>query len=181
VICDNNLSALPVEYQEHIIKRYQQGKVPFKEANSGFEPRYFDDFCYYRWKPLIRRGPWRFALDEMRELEDVQHMMRILKEEPARQKRVYVLIGNEDLQSRYERAMKVIEGGCEPHCQFVLPLNWLGDSTKVKLRYDWQSYQQGKDFCRYFNTWGWRSYPIWEYRPRINEPCPFAHLQPAIV
>jgi hypothetical protein len=47
----------------------------------------------------------------------------------------------------------------------------------VKLRADWQSYQQGKDFCRYFNTWGWRSYPLWEYKPRSHEPRPFAWLE----
>ena len=60
----------------------------------------------------------------------------------------------------------------------VLPLNWLGDPCRVKLRYDWRSYQQGRDFYRYFNTFGWRSYPIWEYRPRKYEPPPFALLRP---
>src|ERR1017187_4363757 len=38
VLCDNNLSALPVEYQEHIIRRYKDAKVPLLDANSGFEP-----------------------------------------------------------------------------------------------------------------------------------------------
>jgi hypothetical protein len=65
----------------------------------------------------------------------------------------------------------------EPFCQFVLPLNWLGDPAQVKLRYDWCSYQQGRDFCRYFNTYGWRSYPIWDYAPRKYEPQPFAMLR----
>jgi hypothetical protein len=59
-----------------------------------------------------------------------------------------------------------------------LPLNWLGDPAKVKLRYDWMSYQLGRDFCRYFNTWGWRTYPIWDYKPRKDEPPPFAFLAP---
>jgi pyruvate-formate lyase-activating enzyme len=181
VLCDNNLSALPQDYQDHIIQRYLHGDVTFKEANSGFEPHYFDEACYHRWKPLIKRGPWRFALDEMRELEDVRRMMHLLKDEPARQKRVYVLVGNEPVEQCYERAMKVIEWGGEPHCQFVLPLNLLDNpaqaQARVKLRYNWQSYQQGKDFCRYFNTWGWRSYPIWTYAPRVHQPCPFHGLK----
>lgn len=108
-------------------------------------------------------------------------MMQILKPESPKRKRVYCLVGNEPIIACYERAMKIIAWGGEPHCQFVLPLNWLGDPERVKLRYDWRSYQQGKDFCRYFNTWGWRSYPIWDYKPRINESCPFDRLAPSTV
>lgn len=79
--------------------------------------------------------------------------------------------------SKFCRATQLRWGG-EPFCQFVLPLNWLGDPAKVKLRFDWRSYQQGRDFCRYFNTYGWRSYPIWEYHPRKYEPAPFLSLCP---
>lgn len=185
VLCDNNLSALPVEYQEHIIQRYQQAGMCL-EANSGFEPRYFDEDTYQRWKPVLR-GPWRFAFDEAlgergkREETGVKRMMDILKQVSISRKRVYCLVGNEPIEICYQRALKIIEWGGEPHCQFVLPLNWLGSPSLVKLRYDWQSYQQGKDFCRYFNTWGWRSYPIWDYKPRREEPRPFAHLEPVEV
>jgi len=178
VLCDNNLSALPVEYQEHIIRRYQETETRLLDANSGFEPRYFDEGTYERWKPILR-GPWRFALDEMRELEDVKRMMAILKDVQKSRKRVYCLVGNEPIASCYERAMKIIEWGGEPFCQFILPLNWLGDPNRVKLRYDWKSYQQGRDFARYFNTYGWRSYPIWEYNNRIGEQPPFTILRPA--
>ncbi len=184
-LCDNNLSALPVEYQEHIIQRYQQAGMRL-EANSGFEPRYFDASTYERWKSILR-GPWRFAFDETlgergkREAESVQQMMRILTNVPASRKRVYCLVGNEPLEVCYERATRIIEWGGEPWCQFVLPLNWLGDPAKVKMRFDWKDYQQGKDFCRYFNWRGWRSHPIWKYKPRVNEPCPFAHLEPRVV
>lgn len=66
----------------------------------------------------------------------------------------------------------------EPSCQFVLSLNWLGDPTQVKLRNDWRSSPQGRDFCRYVNTYGWRSYPMWEYRPRKEESPPFAYRAP---
>jgi hypothetical protein len=176
VLCDNNLSALPVDYQEHIIHRYQQSGTRLLDANSGFEPRYFGNDTYTRWKPILR-GPWRFALDETRELEDVERMMTILKDVSASRKRVYCLIGNEPIQACYERARKIIEWGGEPFCQFVLPLNWLGDPARVKLRHDWKSYQQGRDFCRYFNTYGWRSYPIWAYSNRKGELPPFAAVE----
>ncbi len=188
ILCDNNLSALPAEYQEHIIARYQQLGVTLKDANSGFEPRYFTEETYQRWKPLMRTAAaWRFAFDEAlgvrgeQEAEGVERMMQILKQESAKRKRVYCLVGNEPVVACYERAMKIIEWGGEPHCQFVLPLNWLGDPSKVKLRHDWQSYQQGKDFCRYFNTWGWRTYSIWDYKPRREEACPFARLSPKML
>jgi len=174
ILCDNNLSALPVEYQEHIIKRYQDTGVRLLDANSGFEPRYFDEGTYKRWKPILH-GPWRFAFDEMREHDDVKRMMDILRNESKSKKRVYVLIGNEPVESCYERAMKVIEWGGEPYCQYVLPLNWLGDTTKIRPRYNW-TYQLGRDFMRYFNTYGWRSYPLSEYEPRKHQVLPFAEI-----
>src|SRR5579885_1193849 len=61
----------------------------------------------------------------------------------------------------------------------VMRLNWLGDPGAVKIRHDWKSYQQGRDFCRYYNTCGSRSYPIWEYNHRVGEQPPFAKLRPA--
>lgn len=59
----------------------------------------------------------------------------------------------------------------------TIPLNWLGNTAQVKLQFDWQSYQQGRDFWRSFNTSGWRSYPIWDYEPRKQEPKPFVMLK----
>jgi hypothetical protein len=170
VLCDNNLSALPAHYQEHIIHRYQQFGQPLIDANSGFEPRTFDEDCYHRWKAILR-GPWRFALDEMRELPQVERMMQILAGEPARRKRVYVLVGNEPIEQCYERAMKVIEWGGEPYCQYLLPLNYLGGP--LRCRHDWTE-QLGRDFCRYFNRYIWRSASLAAYRPRKGEPAPFA-------
>jgi hypothetical protein len=177
VLCDNNLSALPVDYQQHIITRYQQFGVPLLDANSGFEPRTFDEMTYKRWKPLLR-GPWRFAFDEMREREDVQRMMlsTSLRDESPRRKQVYCLIENEPIETCYERAMHILDWGGEPFVQYMLPLNWLGDPTMLRPRFDW-TYQLGKDFMRYFNRHLWRSFPIWEYRPRQDESLPFVNLR----
>ena len=60
ILCDNNLSALPAEYQEHIISRYRSENVPLIDANSGFEPITFTEDVYNRWR-VINKGPWRFA------------------------------------------------------------------------------------------------------------------------
>jgi hypothetical protein len=38
VLCDNNLSGLSIEYQRHIVGRYQAAGVPLLDANSGFAP-----------------------------------------------------------------------------------------------------------------------------------------------
>lgn len=174
VLCDNNLSALPVEFQEHIIRRYQETDMRLGDANSGFEPRYFDEGTYQRWKPILR-GPWRFAFDEQREASDVERMMRILSSESSKRKRVYVLIGNEPIASCYERAMRVIEWGGEPWCQFVLPLNWLGDPAAIRPRFDW-TYRLGRDFARYFNRHLYKYVPIREYNHRQHEPPPFSEV-----
>lgn len=171
VLCDNNLSALPADFQEHIIQRYQAAGVKLADANSGFEPRTFTEETYRRWKPILR-GPWRFALDEMRELADVERMMRILKGESPRRKRVYVLIGNEPIEACYERAMKVIEWGGEPYCQPLMPLNALS-RDHLKVGHDW-TWQKLKDFARYFNRHNWRKFPLSEYSNRKGEAPPFA-------
>lgn len=171
MLADNNLSALPVEFQEHVIKRYQETGTRLVDANSGFEPMTFDEGTYHRWKPVIH-GPWRFAFDEQRERAQVERTMDILKGEAARRKQVYVLVGNEPIESCYERAETVRGLGGEPWCQFFRPLNWLGDPDLIRPRYDW-TYQLGVDFCRYYNRRLWRQIPITRYSNRKNEPPPF--------
>lgn len=165
ILCDNNLSALPVGFQKYIIKKYQRHEVVLKDANSGFEPHTFDEDTYHRWK-VINKGPWRFALDEIGELDEVKRMMKILKDEPANKKRVYVLLGNEPIETCYERVMKVIEYGGEPHCQPIMALNTL--EKKPMVKYDWTE-QKLKDMARWANRWIWRKVPWSEYRPRKGD------------
>lgn len=159
ILCDNNLSALPVEYQEYIIARYRSFNVQLLDANSGFEPQTFDEDCYHRWK-TINRGPWRFAYDETNEGEDVYRMTQILKDEPSSDKRVYVLIGNEPFEPCHRRIMQIIEWGCEPHVQPLIALNSL--TKKPIVRHDWTE-QRLRDLARWSNRWLWRSVPFAEY------------------
>jgi len=172
ILCDNNLSALPVEYQDHIIRRYQETNTPLLDANSGFEPSAFDEGTYQRWKQ-INRGVWRFAFDEIKESDAVERMAQILKNEPARKKQVYVLIGNEPIATCYERVKKVIEWGGEPYCQAVLPLNAL-DRRQYMIRHDWTR-QTLTDFMRWSNALHCRI-PIHEYIPRVDGKATFALL-----
>jgi hypothetical protein len=174
MLCDNNLSALPVDFQDHIIRRYQETDTPLKDANSGFEPRTFDEGTYRRWKSILR-GPWRFAFDEQREAADVERMMKILRAENSKRKRVYVLVGNEPIESCYERATKVLEWGGEPYCQPVMPLNAL-DKEHLIVRHDW-THQRLKDFARYFNRFLWKYTPLNEYNNRKYGPAPFAGMK----
>jgi len=171
-LCDNNLSALPDDFQEHVLRRYRETETPLRDANSGFEPRTFTEDTYRRWKPQLK-GPWRYAFDEEKERGDVERVCGILKAESPRKKQVWVLVGNEPIATCYDRAMSVIGWGAEPWVQFVLPLNWLGDPATLRPRADW-TYQLGRDFCRYFNRRHWRSFPLHEYKPRVNEPPPFS-------
>lgn len=167
ILCDNNLSALPAEYQQHIIDRYRACDVPLLDANSGFEPHTFDAETYDRWRP-INRGPWRFAYDETSEGEDVRRVAMILRGEPPKRKRVYVLIGNEPFEPCYRRIHQVIEWGCEPHVQPIIALNSL--QREPMVRHDWTA-QKLKDLARWANKWLWRTCSFEEYSPQKNRPA----------
>ncbi|MGD8188546.1 hypothetical protein ACQCN2_00965 [Brevibacillus ginsengisoli] len=173
ILCDNNLSALPVDFQEHIIKRYQETGTKLADANSGFEPRFFNEETYLRWKEILR-GPWRFAFDEVKEEQAVFDMMQILNGVASSKKRVYVLIGNEPMEACYERLLKVVEWGGEPYCQPVLQLNYLGGP--IKTHHDWTE-QRLRDFARYANRFLWKYMSLSEYNNRKNEPPPFREFE----
>lgn len=171
ILCDNNLSGLDAEYQDYIIEKYVKSGVRLMDANSGFEPRSFSDEVYARWKPLINSGggPWRFAFDEMKEAPEVCAVFKMLKQEPARRKRVYVLIGNEPFDPCMERIYKTIENGCEPHVQPFLDLTAM--TREPRGRFDWTS-QKMKDVARWANGFLWRKIPFVEYdrsRSKRNE------------
>ena len=165
ILCDNNLSALPADYQRHIIERYKAEGVPLLDANSGFEPRTFDDEVYARWRE-INRGPWRFAYDDEPEGADVERVMRMLRGEPAKRKRVYVLIGNEPFDACMGRIQRVIDWGGEPHVQPLMKLNALDKEPWV--RFDWTA-QKLRDVARWANGWVWKRAPFAEYDRTINK------------
>lgn len=162
ILCDNNLSALPAEYQDFIIEKYVKNGVRLLDANSGFEPRTFNDEVYARWKPLVNEGrsPWRFAFDDMQEAEYVYRVFKMLKAEPSRRKRVYTIIGNEPFEPCMERIHKTIEAGCEPHAQPFLDLTAM--TREPRARFDWTT-QKLKDVARWCNGWLWRQIPFTEY------------------
>ena len=164
VLCDNNLSALPVEYQEHIIGRYQAEAVPLLDANSGFEPMTFDEDCYARWR-TINKGPWRFAFDEQCERAAVGRVMQMLRHVPRRKKRVYVLVGNEPFASCLDRINSVIGWGGEPHVQPLMKLNAL--EKRYWVKHDW-SEQLLRNVARWANHWPWHKQPWEKYRPSAN-------------
>ena len=173
ILCDNNLSALPVLFQQHILQRYRETQTSLLDANSGFEPATFDEETYQRWKPVLR-GPWRFAFDTTAERADVERMLRILGTEPARKKQVYVLIGNEPIAACYARAQQVIAWGGEPYVQPFLPLNALRRDA-YKVAYDWDV-PRLRAMQRFYNRHVWRTIPLPAYRqPRSAAPL-FAHL-----
>jgi hypothetical protein len=173
ILCDNNLSALPVEFQEHIIARYRETHVKLLDANSGFEPAAFDEATYERWRGILR-GPWRFAFEEQREAAAVQRMMRILSTVRARRKQVWTLVGNEPMADCWERALNVRDWQGEPYCQPLRRLNALS-RDEFWVRHDWTP-SRLRDFARFHIRRLWRKVPIEDYRPRRNEPPPFRGL-----
>ena len=136
ILTDNNLSALPPEYQQHIVDRYIGAGVQLRDANSGFEPKTFDEEVLRRWQP-INRGVWRFGLDETQETEDVRRVIAMLKRHgvAARRIQVYVMIGHEPFAQCMDRIRRVLEWGGEPYVQPVMKLN--ARVKKPWVRHDW--------------------------------------------
>jgi len=168
VLCDNNLSALPADYQDHIVARYLAEGVPLLDANSGFEPRTFDEEVYQRWR-AINRGPWRFAYDDQGDGPHVERVMQMLQSEIARNKRVYVLIGNEPVASCLDRLERVIAWGGEPHAQPFIKLNAL--EKKPHVRHDWTP-QLLRAMARWANRRVWRYTPFVEYKGALKSRQP---------
>ena len=152
ILCDNNLSALPAEFQGHIIDRYRDAQIPLLDATSEFEPATFDDEVYGRWR-TINRGPWRFAFDETGEREAVRRVLHMLRELPRKKKRVYVLVGNEPVEACLGRIREVLDWGGDPHVQPLIKLN-----ARVKrpwVRFDWTP-RLLTDVARWANRHLWR-------------------------
>ena len=105
ILCDNNLSALPIAYQNHIIEKYQKSGVILKDITSGFEPHSFDEDTYHRWK-AIYKGYWRYAYDDTCEGDSVYRMTQILSDIHSWDRRVYVLIGNDHSKRVSEESCK---------------------------------------------------------------------------
>lgn len=158
ILCDNNLSALPFEYQEHIVARYKASGVPLLDANSGFEPMTFTEDVLNLWR-TINKGPWRFAFDEGKERSDVHRVLKMLKDVPGK-KRVYVLIGNEPFEACMSRIYEVIALGGEPHVQPLMKLNALTRDPWV--RFDWTR-QKLRDVARWANGFVYKKARFEEY------------------
>lgn len=167
ILCDDNLSALPADYQDYIIRRYRESSVKLIDANSGFEPVTFTPDVYARWKPLMDAGgaPWRFGYDETEERDQVLAVMRMLKDEPPKRKRVYVLIGTEPFDACMTRIQEVLDHGCEPHVQPMLKLNAL--DKRPWVRFDWTE-RKLRDVARWANRRGWRYTPFSGYIPNLR-------------
>jgi hypothetical protein len=91
--------------------------------------------------------------------------MRMLKDEPAKKKRVYTLIGNEPIAACLERIEEVIAWGGKPHAQPYMKLNAL--HKKPHVRFDW-SHQLLIDMARWCNGRVWRTTKFEDYRRSLK-------------
>lgn len=155
VLCDNNLSGLPSDYQDHIVRRYQAAGVPLLDANSGFEPRTFSAPVFERWR-TINRGVWRLAYDDMQERDFIREAMAILRRGGVapRKIQIYTLLGNEPYEACMQRVREVIEWGGEPFCQPLMKLVALTRDPHVK--HDWTATKL-RAVARWANNHMWRS------------------------
>lgn len=170
VLCDNNLSGLPSDYQQYIIDRYRGFGVTLLDANSGFEPRTFDAEVFERWRS-INKGPWRFAHDDASDREHVERVFMMLKkyQVPPRKIQVYTMIGNEPFAACMERIHEVIAWGGEPYAQPFMKLNAL--ERRPHVRFDWTE-SRLKRVQRWVNGRFWRSTDFDHYNPSIKSDAP---------
>lgn len=175
-LLDNNLSALPDEYQDHIIKRYAEdwrgGKV---DANSGFEPHTFTAKTLERWQkfPLMF---WRFGYDDISERDQALEMMARLKSAGFQGERVkvYTMIGNEPIATCRQRIQEVIDAGCHPWPQRLRPLDWMNaDPKSLPVRHDWD-YQTLVDDQRFYSFAG-----LWKRNKRVDYDRTMGHASRA--
>lgn len=164
VLCDDNLSALPADYQRHIVERYIKADVPLLDANSGFAPDAFNEDTLALWKPILK-GPWRFGFDETSDGYHVKRVFELLKGEPARKKQVYTMIGDEPFDLCMDRIQRVIGWGGEPYAQAFIKLNALKKEPRV--RHDWTP-QRLRWVQRWVNRHLWRKTKFEEYDPSIK-------------
>ncbi len=166
ILCDDNLSALPIEYQEHIISRYVAEGVPLLDANSGFEPQTFDGGTFERWSKIMR-GAWRFGYDELKEREPVRQMMTLLRSNGVkpRKMQVYCMIGHEPIANCLQRIHEIIEWGGEPYVQRNMKLNTLDKTPWV--RHDW-TLERLAAVARWANRRIWRYAPFSEYDVNVK-------------
>jgi hypothetical protein len=167
VLTDNNLSALPADYQQHVVDRYLAAGVPLLDANSGFEPKTFDQAVFERWRP-INRGPWRFGLDETHETADVERVIRMLRAAgvPPKKIRPYVMIGHEPFEQCMARIQLVMTLGGEPYVQKIIKLN-------ARHREPWVQHDWTPQLLERVQRWAnspmiWRKTPFADYRPSVK-------------
>ncbi len=175
LLLDNNLSALPDDYQDFIIRRYrEEWRGPKKvDANSGFEPHTFTVDTLKRWEafPL---SCWRFGYDDLSERTQAMEMMRLLREHghQGEKVRVYTLIGNEPVEACQQRVREVIENGCHPWPQRLRPLDWLGGP--LPTRHDWDE-PTLIAFQRFYSIAGlWKQMPPEDFHYQGRYPLRFA-------
>lgn len=175
VLTDNNLSALPADYQQYIVDRYLAAGVPLLDANSGFEPKTFDGAVFDRWRP-INKGPWRFGSDETMERADVERVIKMLRARSVSPRRiqVYTMIGHEPFAECMERIQHVIDLGGEPYVQPIMKLNALTKEPWVRLGW---TRQRLKQVQRWANARIWKRAPFADYDASIKTEHPTADQQ----
>jgi len=166
VLCDDNLSALPIKYQDYIIERYIAEAVPLLDANSGFEPQSFDGGTFDRWSKIMR-GPWRFGYDELKERQQVKGMMALLRYHGVRPKKmqVYCMIGHEPMADCLQRIEEIIAWGGEPYVQRNMKLN---APEKIPwVRHDW-TIERLAAMARWANRRIWRYAKFSDYDANVK-------------
>lgn len=166
VLMDNNLSEIPVKFQEYIVEKYLSSDVSSVDCNSGFEPKGVTSEMVQLFGKLPLRW-WRVGFDEIGEEKQFVESVRVIKEFSKKTIRVYTMFGHEPFDQCRYRCEKVISLGCEPVPQAYIQLN--AKEKKPFIRYDWTE-QKIRDFQRFFYQPAlWRKIKMDDYNPRLKK------------
>jgi hypothetical protein len=167
IILDNNLSALPRDHQELIVRKTLEAKFPIVDANSGFEPRSFRPDTATRWKQLPLKA-WRFAYDELAERPAVLRTMKILDDAGISRKsrHIYCLAGNEPIEECETRVKEIQSWSSMPIVQRRRPLTYM--SGPLPVLHDWTE-QTLIDFQRWGNRLSGGNIKFSDYRRGLKD------------
>jgi hypothetical protein len=164
LLMDNNVSATPMDFKEHIVESYLRSGIDFLDCNSGFEPKSVDEETIKLFDQLPLKY-WRMGFDEIGEEKQFVEAVKLIQSISKKKIRAYTMIGKEPQEQCHYRCQKVIDLGCEPVPQAFIPLD--AKSKSPMILHDW-NLTELKDVQRYYySPQLWRTLKSYSnYKPR---------------
>ncbi len=146
VLIDSNLTAIPLEHQEYIVKEYRtkySPKSPAIQIGGGFDPQHITPETISIWERLPRFHNWLIGYDGLDEREYACKAIKMLSEWGYTRDTLQIAckIGHEPKEACLQRVKDIIELGGTPH----IFINYSPDQREhgyfsdkaFKIEHDW--------------------------------------------